>query len=243
MTLTVTATASTDVPNNSLDLSLGTTQSLPVGGTAIGVGIVNAPQPPEGYDPIVTTSGGPVGIIWYGYVTTPAAFISGSDSGKWGIAQIFTSSRHEMFGGTLDKYLTWTLPTPHLKIEGLPGLDNHFPYGDGFDTGWFLHADGTHYDGADAPNVVFEELYNFSGGDNFDDYMMYVPPGSGSVPVPLKKFMWSWSANAVMSYDDHGKVVWTVSNTHQSKTDPVDAFGSFPAWTRRYDAAHIIYDN
>ena len=216
-------------------VDLGTTQGLPVGGPASAVGPMGAPAV-NGIPNTVNN-----GIVWYGSVVTPQPFAA-AGSGNWSVVQLLTSTRTEMQHHDTLYGLFWTLPVPPQMIDGVQGLDNHFPYGSTYmNPGFIYPADGSLNFNGDSPNQDFTQFFDFSGGDSFVDYVMYTPPGNNSIPVPLATFTWSWSANAMYSINNSGNFVWAITGAQQSCTQPVQALGMFPQWNNRYVKSNLSY--
>ncbi|MDQ2800813.1 MAG: hypothetical protein M3Y13_14375, partial [Armatimonadota bacterium] len=62
--------------------------------------------------------------------------------------------------------------------------------------------------------------------DGFNDYLMYQPPGVGSIEVPLKEADWFWETHAAK--DATG--AWSTSGEN-AQWSFGDDFPAFPTWT------------
>ena len=147
------------------------------------------------------------GVVFRVKVTTPAAY-GGGGSGAWN--QLVTL-------GT-----TQTLPTGTLRatVAGATiGMnDGGFPYENELDPGVFPAGSATHLM-TDAPYYAAFDVdsTSYSVSDQFKMYLLYKPPGTGSMFVPLGYFSWGWSASA--SRPLHG--AWSAPS----------GSGSGPTWT------------
>jgi len=163
-----------------------------------------------------------------GKVVTTAGF--GGD-GVWSIVQLVTQDRQR-------KYLTnWqqlfedisTSPVTKQAMNGTLSLDNTFPY----DIWYTSYASDSvmvnYYQGSqDYPSQELEantDIKAYDVLDSFDDYMMYLPPGAGSLPVPLKKYKWYWELHATRDSSN----VWQVTGTNAQWSFNSD-FPEFPLW-------------
>ncbi len=146
------------------------------------------------------------GTNWQGRVSTPPLFSTGA-SGAWNFVQIITPGRFKTLtsGGSMD-----------CTENGNTGLDTSYPYPAGQDAsghtsdpflallnGW--SADDTLHQTGDSPSTWLDDtISNENVDENFQVYMMYLPPGSSSQWVPLHQFQWRWYAS-----DSIPGVSWT----------------------------------
>ncbi len=69
-----------------------------------------------------------------------------------------------------------------------------------------------------------------SVNDVFQNYLMYVPPGSDVAPVPLQRFDWTWQANFVSSVLSGWQ---SVAPTYTSAGAPYECH-EHPQWSQKY---------
>ena len=165
----------------------------------------------------------PYGIIFTTQVLTPALFASTS-SGIWNMVQGVAPNNWE---------------TPYQKLEqpdpnnGKSGLDTRYPF---YPTSSSSFPQGIPannliaqpYDGPGIPNLS-NLITRYRTADNFQTFVMYLPPGSDTQWVPVWLVTWGWTA------DDTIPTFWsnwndatnagTVAVTGNSKTL------IFPVWT------------
>lgn len=125
------------------------------------------------------------------------------------------------------------LPLPGTIIYGITHLDNDYPYTDR----WFTTNDI--WDGeADSP---FEPLEGDASIvekmllDDFDCWYMFMPPGVGSIAVPIRKINWFWQFDAAKTGG-----IWSVSN-NLSQAGVAEAYPAFPVWDKRLINEALMY--
>ena len=112
-------------------------------------------------------------------ISLPTQFSGGQGC----IAQLLTPDREEYIGAT---------PTPLVPNNGIKGLDGGFPYG----PIWSLPVPGAD---SDSPSTQISggnpggTISKITAHDLFTTYVMYMPPGTNSVWVPLQSYDWSWA--------------------------------------------------
>ena len=137
----------------------------------------------NGYDPVLG-----VGIRWDGKVHTyvpagPTDHNPWGGQGSWHFVQTVVVSRTGT-KGAVAKY---------MPQNGLLGLDTTYPYEPGpyypsLGSPGTWPGDGAPRHAADAPSMPLWSGYSsFEADDSFKTWMMYQPPGAGSVFVPVKK--------------------------------------------------------
>jgi hypothetical protein len=78
----------------------------------------------------------------------------------------------------------------------------------------------------DSPSITFFTNYlEVAAADNFCMWLMYTPPGTNSVPVPLRAVRWNWSGDAIQTNG-----VWQLISGSGSAAPDNDTNG-FPTWT------------
>ena len=153
------------------------------------------------------------GIFLIAWVSTPADFVSQGQGGvQW--AQLVTklnSWAHEEDGGYQD------VDNPFV---GVNKLDGSYPY-----LGRTFDADGARYFVEDAPGMSLDGLNEAYFTSTHQDYLNYLPGGSGSQLVPLARFDWSWMGHASLVDDDWAFVSRSKSCQYTS------SFPLHPMWT------------
>lgn len=256
---TVTCSAHLAVPSGAapaagLDVNVSRDCAVEAPSATLGVhqGSVQVSGTPPNY---VYLGGAPgrtndVGIYWLGTVTTPQAFVTSGSYGRWNWTQLITMNEQRMNAGIWEQIATTIppyLPAPSSSysiIYGVRVLDGYYPYPEydprySTNTGGWYPADGTEDGSDDTPGEDLEPEANITEKtylDSFNCYMMYEPPGGGSVAVPLRKVVWFWKFHATKSGG-----VWSVP------VDPTYAqwsFGAqypeFPLWNQ-YHLNNLFY--
>ena len=134
------------------------------------------------------------GMEWKVKVLTPSLFAA-QTGGGWYFDQIVTPGRWRTKFGQAEKQ--W-------PIDGMTGLDKAHPYPpppgspsppSGMLTGSFA-ANNTEVKSGDTPGLSADNDYtNYRVQETFNTYVMYVPPGNDSLPVPLHEIDWNWKTN------------------------------------------------
>ena len=87
------------------------------------------------------------------------------------------------------------MTTPATIINGTSVLDGNYPYG------YFWYpSNGVAAGNADSPYQPLDAstaIREYDVSDSFNDYLMYLPPGPGSLPVPMKRSGWYWNFQAL----------------------------------------------
>ncbi|MFY9234334.1 MAG: hypothetical protein WAO58_07730 [Fimbriimonadaceae bacterium] len=121
----------------------------------------------------------------------------------------------------------------HLISNGMELLDTTYPYEpDPYDPapgspGTFA-ADGVPNIRGDAPVAPLfpPTISQTSALDSFDLWLMYLPPGTGSVFVPIKKLQWFWAGDAQRTIPNPWILVSSDSGWGYAGDYP-----AFPAWS------------
>lgn len=173
------------------------------------------------------------GLTWKGTITTPSDYVTAGDYGYWNWTQLMTAFRQEKNNGLYWQFAVDTT-TPWTVINGLQLLDGTYPYG------YFWYpSDGTQSISADLPADSFESDNAIRAKDirdSFADYLMYLPPGDGSLPVPLKETDWYWEAHATKDASD----AWSTFG-EDALWSFGDDFPAFPLWTFYAPIGHLVY--
>lgn len=178
--------------------------------------------------------GNAVGIQWTGQVLTPSGFSDGNgDLGQWNWTQLITQQRKRLYLGSWEFMKSHTVTPP--DTYGLEFLDGEYPYGS-----FWYPADDTPNGNADSP---LESLPNdpdyteVNAHDSFRDYFMYLPPGSDSVVVPLKRVNWYWQFDATQSGG-----TWSLSGVDAQWSFDGD-FPDHPVWGGYLGMGSLYYDS
>ena len=162
------------------------------------------------------------GISWTGNILTPIGFCLYEDVGQWNWTQLAVPGRQEVQNGQVKKMMLDST-YPSTPIYGVECLDNSYPY-----AGEWYPADGTDNGSSDSPGQPFSSdasITEFDVMDVFHDYLMYQPPGSDSVVVPLKKVTWFWQGKGTQTGG-----IWSTSNKNAQWGFDGD-FPDHPLWT------------
>jgi len=170
-------------------------------------------------DPLLTAKGQSEGISWNGTVKAPTGYGSG---GGWNYTQLVTPGRSTTTAGV-------ALP---FSLNGTLVLDNTFGYDPVFtDTPSLFPDDGTLEESYDSPSYYFGQPFGTASHvevfDNFQTYILYKPPGTGSQFVPLKNSTWYWKGQG-----DQGTSggIWILSKQDAKWTLGSD-FPVHPMWS------------
>jgi len=183
-----------------------------------------------------------VGIQWQANVQTPHDSGASFAAGRYFFVQtVMTKRKITLYGG----------PTVRSKYPEEYTLDETFPYlrGEPYDPGttsWATDS-GNHWK-ADKPQIQVNQVAKnpdgtFSvrpGGASstqdssaFETFVMYLPPGSESLPVPVAKLAWKYNVDTVI--DKLGAIA--PAGPQASETIP-DTFSSQtmaePTWSHLF---------
>jgi hypothetical protein len=176
-------------------------------------------------------SGNTEGMRFDGYVSyNTTDFGTG---GKWGVVQLITPNDQRKSGSTWQTlHQTYPAPTGTVSINGLQCLDNSYPYAYWFNANvWDYQADSPGEPMEAAP-IMAKDLI-----DSFQDTMMFIPPGGGSEPVPVKNWGWFWEF-----HDTRTGTLWNDPLTGANAQWGFGAdFPAFPIWTRRLVNSWLVY--
>lgn len=174
--------------------------------------------------PIFSGSSSTAGIVWEGMVRTPAAYTA-LDDGGWNVTQLVTPHRVRSENGTLQG----------LACNDVLALDTTFGYEPVYDPTYTTSSslypaphDGNIICGSrDSPSTSFDSgTESLINNDSFNDYLMYIPPGTGSCFVPLENFTWFWKGQVLP--DNSGG--WQLFNAGGSST-PGSHYPAHPVWS------------
>jgi hypothetical protein len=165
----------------------------------------------------------PLGMLWYGQVTTVGAFLADYGPGKWGHAQLITPHCSFVKNGiTYSLAQTW---------DGVERLDSGFLY-----QGHMFDGDGTYQPDGDAPGLgIVPGMTSIDIAQSFKTYVMYRPGGAGSCYVPLKEFTWLWGATAALGANG----IWTKAVTQQPSITQVGNYPPHPTWNKLWTNATV----
>ena len=182
------------------------------------------------YAPYYTPS---IGILWYGRVNTVIASPNPwGGYGGWNYVQTVKGNRHRVNKGVRQENGE---NSPNEKLDAL------YPYAAPYNENGYspetFSADNYRGVAGDRPADTLDfQLTELEIGEAFGTWMMYRPPGLGSVFVPLRKIKWSWYGKArkpdTPSYPNYRD--WLTSDLVASDSswsfDGGD-FPSFPLWS------------
>ncbi len=169
----------------------------------------------------VPASGEPGGMSWYATVSPPAAPVT-FGAGQLQLVQIVTiDAGYSVLNG--DSYT--------CVENGQPGLDTSCPYP-------WIDVQPPTYATNDNPGLDLTSLKAVSAylDDQFEDYLMYEPPGSGSQWVTVGHFVWSTNGFAYIpsthNWADYGQ--YNLAGTVDPSSNAVKfaAGNTFPSWTQ-----------
>ena len=213
--VTPTQTLTVEKPSALLDVAIGSVTDLPTSTNPIGVQLQQFYMYPQ--------SGNAEGISWNGTLTTPAAYVTDGDYGSWNWTQLITAQRQQKNNGVYWQFAVNTT-TPATVINNVSVLDGSYPYG------YFWYpSDGTRTGNADSPYQPLDSsiaIREYDVSDSFNDYLMYLPPGSGSLPVAMKRSSWYWDFQALKDPTN----AWSTSGEN-AQWGFVGDFPAFPTWT------------
>lgn len=162
---------------------------------------------------------GGAGITFPSRVTTPDPDNYGG-TGGWNIVQKVNPNRSRVNGGV----------TQTCSYNGQPSLDVVWSYA-GVDDYPYTILYGTQDVGVFPANTLFDYLADMpavelrvsnggyiqepiqwldeaKGHDSFETWLMYIPPGTDSQFVPIKKLIWFWNGRAIR---DSSSGTWSLS--------------------------------
>ncbi len=171
------------------------------------------------------------GIVFDDTVTTPATPYT--STGYWYHVQIATESRYRTAVGSSSSV---------GSVNNGQGLDYTPLQGGGasYVYGVTTNADGSHASPKDDdnPSILVTNSYQEykAKGESFQDYIMYSPPGTNSISVPLASFQWSWNADVKIPQTPLPKswANWNNALTNGTITPPatVSRQTLFPVWSK-----------
>ncbi len=140
-----------------------------------------------------------MGITWTGLVTTQSDFTA-IGTGSWNFVQLVTPSRFRVKQGTAESFVK----------NGQLCLDNSYPY-----NSVTFPADASSTTLADAPSNALssnsQALDSVNALDSFGTWLMYLPPGSDSRYVPIRKIKWFW--HGVASRSTTAPYTWSMTSS------------------------------
>jgi hypothetical protein len=142
-----------------------------------------------------TNNSHPNGADWYARVNTPSTPVNFTTTGhgKFNFVQIVTPGRRRTYGSVIDE---------ECLGYGSPALDSTWPYEpdtlpEGY-PGWEANiaTGGVLIRAGDSPGFTVNALdTNYKIAEDFDVYLMYLPPGNDSKWVSLQLISWTWQCN------------------------------------------------
>ena len=169
-----------------------------------------------------------LGIQWDARVTLPSGFGSG---GQWGWVQLLSVSTTRVVNGVTKALKSGTSATGYFT----EGSDGTLPTSSRPDIpldpqGYFV-TDGMLGGNFDTPSEFLDSVASsYHVENNFQDWLMFRPPGAGSQFVPLRKFTWYYKGDASHAAPNGP---WTYSGLAHDFTAP-EATSVFPDWSRQH---------
>jgi len=179
------------------------------------------------------------GIYFKDTVTTPNLSIYGG-TGTWYRVQLVSVNRNEYATGSTTpsgapgNSVTGALDVTHLQNGGVSIVYNN----------QIIQADGSTFDPNhnttaenDSPGFPVLDTYQEYKVTNetYTDYILYHPPGSNSIDVPLFSYSWSWNADVTIPSTPLPKswANWKGAPTGGTITPPTAATRQlkYPTWT------------
>lgn len=164
------------------------------------------------------------GMDWKATVTSADPTLFGT--GTVTLCQLITPNMSRTIGSS----------TQYWSLNGQQGLDTDFPYGWG--------SQPPTYEANDSPGVHLTSLTNITAAtvnDQFDDYLLYMPPGANAHWVPLATFQWSTNGSATIpatgNWADFGTGSAGPVTPNGSPVNFISSH-SFPSWTRNSKVAN-----
>ena len=209
--------------------------SVDVGVTRMGRSLPNIPhqtfglQPPPG-------SQNPGGMRFTGDVALDPVF--GAVAGQWYVTQLITSHMYGLIGGML--HVRRHNGEPRLLDSGVrykSDTDGRYVFATG--SGPQVIPD-TPYVGLERAGLTWAQR-----DDVFDTYLMFVPPGADSRPVPLRKTAVSWGGAVYRNpnpTDPNFSDVWLQDFNHpwyQSNDMSGTEVWQHPEWTKSADPSWV----
>jgi hypothetical protein len=163
------------------------------------------------------------GMNWEATVNTPVLF-GLFTAGQLELVQIVTPN--------LSYYTAAGPSLPHNDPEnGHTGLDTHYPYAS--------YSEGTSpFMTNDNPSLPLGTCYSASMQHQFNDYLLYQPPGTDVQWVPLGTFSWSTNGSAIIpstgNWADYASENGTDAAgtvTPNGPSVPFTSTSTFPNWT------------
>jgi len=155
------------------------------------------PAQPAPYTFFGPTAPGSFAIVFTGRVVTPQAFAA-VDIGKWYVTQLVTTHR-SIRANVAHAVIPNAEGDADIPAGGILEADaNSYP--GTLDTrvemnGSRFNADSLQYQTHDNPTQpLLGDIDRSSADDQFETWLMYVPPGADSKAIPLKKIETSWGA-------------------------------------------------
>jgi len=131
---------------------------------------------------------------------------TGFSGGGWNYVQIVHLGRTRVVSGATQTLALWSQQAG-IWTKIVDGLDTIYPYEPSADPNvqtW--PANGTAHVSPDNVGEAFESgATSYTVNESFDTYVMYLPPGQGSVYVVMHHFGWHWGGQGTLSNG-----VWTV---------------------------------
>ncbi len=169
------------------------------------------------------------GVTFNDTVATPSLY---SAKGYWYHVQLISVSRYQTLANQ-----TTVVGMLGNGVKNALDASSTDPQGVTYIYGSKFAADGT------APSPVdndcpsngvedsFQE-YNIKG-ESFQDFVMYHPPGTGSIDVPLESFTWSWNVDVKSTGSPKSWNNWKNAPTNGTITPPSSPTRTltYPTWS------------
>ncbi len=163
------------------------------------------------------------GMDWYATVAPPLGTGTLFGSGTLQLVQLIIPN---------ETYTDAMGDTLHNSDNGQEGLDIYYPYG------WLISG-APNYHSTDQPGLdltTTPAALSVTFGDQFQDYLMYYPPGSAQC-VPLADFVWTTNGSASQTWTYIAPGLAGSVSPSNKLTNFVPTNG-WPIWTQIDDPAN-----
>ncbi len=173
---------------------------------------------------------GVAGITFEASVNSTAS--SFGSEGLWQLVQIVNS-----------KFYAIQNDGTRLEVRGYGNdmLDTFYPYPLNSPTGRTNRTPtGRTNNAEDSPRALYKSLYKeFGINDQFTTYLMFLPPGTNTKWVPIRRLNWNWQWKANRVSDD-STVDWSLSEKNASADSNGSLWHTHPEWTGNIFPSNLL---